>query len=156
MRQSRNQTKRWVNQEGHEAHEGYDLGEFETPPLKNNLSVLQLRALRVFVVRSNSFYKITSVRWSSRKFARAAKTFNDSSYDSSTEVTNKRDGWSRPISDILTEKNAKHAKISNARFPPYECALCGENPLSCHSTCARSTGMTSRVNRAREASHASR
>jgi len=34
VRQSRNQTKRWVNQEGHEAHEGYDLGEFETPPLK--------------------------------------------------------------------------------------------------------------------------
>jgi hypothetical protein len=48
--------KGWVN---HEEHEGYDLGGFETR-LKN-LPVLQLRALRVFVVRSNSFYKIASV-----------------------------------------------------------------------------------------------
>ena len=29
-RQSRNQMKGWVNHEGHEAHEGYDLGGFET------------------------------------------------------------------------------------------------------------------------------
>jgi len=29
-RQSRNQMKGWINHEGHEAHEGYDLGGFET------------------------------------------------------------------------------------------------------------------------------
>jgi hypothetical protein len=37
--------KRWVYHEGHEAHEGYDLGGFEAR-LKNNLPVRQLRALR--------------------------------------------------------------------------------------------------------------
>ena len=49
-----------MHHEGHEAHEGYDLGGFETR-LKIIFLSFNFVRFAIFVVRSNSFYKIGSV-----------------------------------------------------------------------------------------------
>ena len=51
-----------VNHEGHEAHEGYDLGAGLKPaPKKIIFLSFNFVLFELFVVRSNSFYKIASV-----------------------------------------------------------------------------------------------